>query len=94
MAVWPDPFGREDISLHCTRGQQEPPARVELPAYDPACYLCPGNRRAQGQTNPNYETTFVFVNDYSAVKEEQEEYNPNNVGPSKNRKSSTGQRGF
>jgi hypothetical protein len=33
------------------------------------CYLCPGNERAQGDTNPNYESTFVFVNDYSAVKE-------------------------
>ena len=38
------------------------------------CYLCPGNKRAQGDTNPKYESTFVFVNDYSAVKEEQAEY--------------------
>ncbi|TVY56366.1 Galactose-1-phosphate uridylyltransferase [Lachnellula suecica] len=35
------------------------------------CYLCPGNKRAQGDTNPKYTNTFVFVNDYSAVKEEQ-----------------------
>ncbi len=94
MAVWSNLFEREDISLHCTRGQQEPPAKIELPAYDAACYLCPGNKRAQGQINPKYENTFVFVNDYSAVKEEQEEYNPNNVGPSKSRKSSRGKRGF
>lgn len=77
-----------DIGLHCARGQQEPPARIELPAYDPSCYLCPGNKRAQGQTNPKYENTFVFVNDYSAVKEEQEEYNPNDDGPSKSQRSS------
>ncbi|KAI9836496.1 MAG: galactose-1-phosphate uridyl transferase [Sclerophora amabilis] len=32
--------------------------------------------RAQGDSNPKYESTFVFVNDYSAVKEEQEDYNP------------------
>ncbi|KAJ9669825.1 galactose-1-phosphate uridyl transferase [Coniosporium apollinis] len=38
------------------------------------CYLCPGNRRAQGDINPKYESTFIFVNDYSAVKEEQAEY--------------------
>lgn len=38
------------------------------------CYLCPGNKRAQGESNPKYESTFVFVNDYSAVKEEQAEY--------------------
>lgn len=38
------------------------------------CYLCPGNKRAQGDTNPQYTEPFVFVNDYSAVKEEQAEY--------------------
>jgi len=40
------------------------------------CYLCPGNTRAQGDANPHYQHTFAFVNDYSAVKEEQQEYNP------------------
>lgn len=38
------------------------------------CYLCPGNKRAQGDVNPNYDKTFVFVNDYSAVREQQAEY--------------------
>jgi UDPglucose--hexose-1-phosphate uridylyltransferase len=38
--------------------------------------LCPGNKRAQGDENPKYEKTFVFVNDYSAVKEEQAPYQP------------------
>ena len=40
------------------------------------CYLCPGNKRAQGDVNPKYERTFVFVNDYSAVRESQAEYHP------------------
>jgi UDPglucose--hexose-1-phosphate uridylyltransferase len=40
------------------------------------CYLCPGNKRAQGASNPEYQNTFAFVNDYSAVKEEQQEYRP------------------
>ena len=53
------------------RGQQESPSKTTLPSYDPACYLCPGNTRAQGDANPPYKNTFVFVNDYSAVKEEQ-----------------------
>jgi len=44
--------------------------------HDPSCYLCPGNKRAQGDSNPTYENTFVFVNDYSAVKEDQAEYMP------------------
>jgi UDPglucose--hexose-1-phosphate uridylyltransferase len=50
------------------------PSRTTLPDYDPSCYLCPGNKRAQGEANPKYESTFVFVNDYSAVKEDQEHY--------------------
>ncbi|CAK7266429.1 galactose-1-phosphate uridyl transferase [Sporothrix epigloea] len=58
------------------QGQQEEPSKQMLPAYDPQCYLCPGNRRAQGDANPNYDGTFVFVNDYSAVKETQAEYTP------------------
>jgi galactose-1-phosphate uridylyltransferase len=40
------------------------------------CYLCPGNTRAQGDSNPKYTKPFVFVNDYSAVKEKQAEYKP------------------
>jgi UDPglucose--hexose-1-phosphate uridylyltransferase len=38
--------------------------------------LCPGNTRANGEQNPKFDRTFVFVNDYSAVKEEQEGYHP------------------
>ncbi|KAI3536356.1 galactose-1-phosphate uridylyltransferase, partial [Colletotrichum filicis] len=32
--------------------------------------------QAAGDSNPDYKNTFVFVNDYSAVKEEQAEYHP------------------
>jgi UDPglucose--hexose-1-phosphate uridylyltransferase len=38
--------------------------------YDPACYLCPGNKRANGEMNPDYKNTFVFTNDFSALKED------------------------
>ncbi len=38
------------------------------PAYDPECYLCPGNQRAGGAaTNPDYDGTFVFTNDFPAL---------------------------
>jgi UDPglucose--hexose-1-phosphate uridylyltransferase len=37
------------------------------PTYDPGCYLCPGNSRAGGVRNPQYEGTFVFDNDYPAL---------------------------
>ncbi|KAI9824107.1 MAG: galactose-1-phosphate uridyl transferase [Thelocarpon impressellum] len=58
------------------QGAQEAASQTALPQYDLSCYLCPGNKRASGDTNPKYESTFVFVNDYSAVKEQQEEYTP------------------
>ncbi|HYA62800.1 MAG TPA: galactose-1-phosphate uridylyltransferase, partial [Candidatus Sulfotelmatobacter sp.] len=35
--------------------------------YDPDCYLCPGNARAGGVHNPQYDHTFVFDNDYPAL---------------------------
>ena len=38
------------------------------PAYDPNCYLCPGNTRAGGIRNPAYSSTFVFDNDFAALK--------------------------
>lgn len=37
------------------------------PAYDPKCYLCPGNLRADGDHNPQYESTFLFTNDFAAL---------------------------
>ena len=42
--------------------------RCDRPAYEPACYLCPGNARANGDVNPAYESTFVFTNDFSALR--------------------------
>ncbi len=35
--------------------------------YDPDCYLCPGNSRANDNTNPNYEGPFSFENDFPAL---------------------------
>lgn len=49
------------------QGQTEPPQPLNLPQYDPKCYLCPGNQRAGGAQNPDYEQIFVFENDYAAV---------------------------
>jgi UDPglucose--hexose-1-phosphate uridylyltransferase len=49
------------------QGQTETPPRDDKPAYDPACYLCPGNERAGGHRNPAYAGTFVFTNDFPAL---------------------------
>ena len=40
---------------------------VAPPAYDPSCYLCPGNARVSGRVNPQYTGTFVFDNDHPCV---------------------------
>lgn len=55
------------------QGRQEPTTPDRLPAYDPDCYLCPGNRRANGEVNPNYSSTFVFTNDFRALLDDGQE---------------------
>lgn len=40
----------------------------DLRPYDPTCYLCPGNARANGQQNPAYDRPFVFTNDFAALR--------------------------
>lgn len=49
------------------QGQREKSAATQRPAYDPDCYLCPGNTRASGDVNEAYTSTYVFTNDYSAL---------------------------
>ena len=34
------------------QGQVEDEAAETRPGYDPSCYLCPGNLRANGERNP------------------------------------------
>lgn len=59
------------VSPHRTQrpwqGQREKASTESAPAYDPQCYLCPGNERAGGAVNPKYGGTFVFRNDFSAL---------------------------
>ncbi len=49
------------------QGQVEKAVIDERPSHDPNCYLCAGNERAGGKTNPDYKGTFVFTNDFSAL---------------------------
>lgn len=50
------------------RGQVEAPSTEVAPSYDSHCYLCPGNERSGGARNPAYEGTFVFTNDFPALR--------------------------
>lgn len=49
------------------QGASETTARDVRPAYDPDCYLCPGNKRANGVINPEYSQVHVFENDFPAL---------------------------
>ncbi|MCH7822131.1 MAG: UDP-glucose--hexose-1-phosphate uridylyltransferase [Proteobacteria bacterium] len=49
------------------QGQVDDVETKKLPAYDAGCYLCPGNERANGNRNPEYQGAFAFDNDYAAV---------------------------
>jgi UDPglucose--hexose-1-phosphate uridylyltransferase len=48
-------------------GQVEKTPPENLLEYDSTCYLCPRNQRAGGFKNPDYQHTFVFDNDFSAL---------------------------
>jgi UDPglucose--hexose-1-phosphate uridylyltransferase len=68
-----DPLADEWVLVSAGRtqrpwqGHTEGSPLPDCPSYDPTCYLCPGNRRASGARNPDYEDTFVFTNDYAAL---------------------------
>ncbi len=49
------------------QGHVEAVAPAHVPAYDPTCYMCPGNLRANGARNPRYESLLVFENDFPAL---------------------------
>lgn len=60
------------VSPHRTKrpwlGQKEIINKSKRPYYDANCYLCPGNDRAGGERNPEYQDTFAFYNDFAALQ--------------------------
>ena len=60
------------VSPHRTQrpwqGQVEKTVQPATLQYDPDCYLCPGNMRAGGLRTEKYTSTYVFENDYAALK--------------------------
>ncbi|MGE5806302.1 MAG: UDP-glucose--hexose-1-phosphate uridylyltransferase [Ignavibacteria bacterium] len=62
------------VSPHRTQrpwqGKVEKINIIRPPDYEKDCYLCPNNKRANGEINPNYKSTFVFDNDFSALKKD------------------------
>jgi UDPglucose--hexose-1-phosphate uridylyltransferase len=61
------------------QGQVEETPTAAVAHYDPQCYLCPGNERANGMSNPDYLGPYAFDNDFpalSAVAEEVQATHP------------------
>lgn len=52
------------------QGQVESLDEEEKPSYDENCYLCAGNTRINGEVNEKYQKTFVFSNDFAALKQD------------------------
>jgi UDPglucose--hexose-1-phosphate uridylyltransferase len=48
-------------------GAVEKVTQERRPEYDPKCYLCPGNTRANSMVNPDYTSVYVFDNDFPAL---------------------------
>ena len=76
MASWEERWHplREEWVIVAAHRQSRPWSGAEVtaqpprpPAYDASCYLCPGNARVSGATNPAYTGTFVFDNDHPCV---------------------------
>jgi UDPglucose--hexose-1-phosphate uridylyltransferase len=61
------------------QGQVDRAPAAASVAYDPSCYLCPGNARAHGARNPQYTSTFAFDNDFPALRPTS---NPPSLAPS------------
>jgi UDPglucose--hexose-1-phosphate uridylyltransferase len=54
------------------QGQLEDIDADKLPEFDPECYLCPRNKRANDNQNPDYRGPFVFDNDFPALTADSE----------------------
>lgn len=59
------------------QGQNEAVSNEVRPSYDPSCYLCAGNKRINGEINPDYKDVFVFTNDFAALQTDSKTFSVN-----------------
>ena len=50
------------------QGQVEANTEADNASYDDQCFLCPTNTRTSGEINDDYQSTFVFQNDFAALQ--------------------------
>ncbi|WP_204344089.1 UDP-glucose--hexose-1-phosphate uridylyltransferase [Psychroserpens algicola] len=49
------------------QGKTNKSITLKKTSYDENCFLCPKNKRASGDINPDYKSTYSFKNDFSAL---------------------------
>ncbi len=71
-----NPLTNEWVLVSPHRGKRPWQGQIEAldeetkPAYDKNCYLCSGNTRINGEVNQSYDKTFVFTNDFAALRQD------------------------
>jgi len=54
------------------QGQVESSPAAAIVKYDPACYMCPGNKRSTGAANPDYKnvlsSTTIFQRSFQTAR--------------------------
>jgi len=58
-------------------GQEELIIKEKLLIHDKNCYLCSGNKRANGEVNSNYEDVYIFTNDFAALQSDSPSFSVN-----------------
>jgi len=56
------------------QGQNEEISTEKRLSHDPSCYLCAGNKRMNGEINPDYKDVFVFTNDFAALQNDSKSF--------------------
>ncbi len=81
-----NPLKQEWVLVSPNRTQRPWQGQTEaavIPAglrYDPDCYLCPGNVRAGGARTDSYTSTYIFENDYAALKPDAPQFHTDEEG--------------
>ena len=87
------PLRREWVIISSNRnnrpwlGQTVGATAQVIPSYVDDCYLCPGNDRVSGHSNPPYDSVFVFDNDHPCVSPDAPDVEPPSSGVFRNRRA-------
>jgi len=71
-----NPLTKEWVLVSPHRAQRPWQGKVETvdeeqkPSYDERCFLCSGNSRINGEVNDKYTDTYVFANDFAALRQD------------------------